>query len=128
MTLTETWTEGTKTVSQTNNYTDEASVSLDVAVDDGATDQESTYTLDISELKAFYMVADQDMTVETNAANGSVDVFGLIAGEPMVWTSIREHATRMPNPFSTDVTALFLTNASGTNGTFKLRELHDTTP
>jgi len=127
-TLTETWTLGTTTVSQTNNFTDEAAVQLDVPVNDGQTDQESSYTLDISELKLLYMVSDVAMTLETNLANGTVDVFALAANIPVVWNISRFTATLVPIPFSVDITTLFLTNASGTNGTFKLRELHDTTP
>ena len=115
---------GGKTLRHTKTYSGEGRVSIDQPVTDGLTDLEIAMTLDVSQVTAFYMVADQDMTVETNNAGAPVDTIVLKANVPYVWNSDTYDTFLL----GTDVTKLFLTNGSGTDGTFKLEAVYDATP
>jgi len=113
-------------ISKSVTVTADAESNLDVAVPDSSTDLEVAYELDVSVLKSFYLVSDQDVTIETNDGTTPSDVFTLVAGEPLVWWT----GSPLPNPFASeaDVAALFVTNASGATANLQLRSLQDPTP
>lgn len=114
---------GGELINNVNALTAEASQRLAVPVADSVTDQLTAFTLDVSQIVAFYMSSDQDLTVETNDGTTPGDTIALVAGVPLVWHNQSYHA----NPFSVDITALYLTNASGAAATFRLSEIHDPT-
>lgn len=98
--------------------------SLDESIADGATDLEVAFTLDISATKSFMIKADQAMTVKTNDSGSPTDTLSLLAGVPYIW-----HENSLGTFLLTgDVTALFVTNASGTAGTLTIEALSDPTP
>jgi hypothetical protein len=91
---------------------------------DNATDYEIVVAIDVSAVKSFYVVSDQAITIETNNGTTPDDTLNLAAGIPYVWT------TDMLDSFllGTDVTSIFVTNASGATATLHLRCLQDATP
>ena len=91
------------------------------AIPENSTDLLVAATIDISQLKAVFIMVDQDMILETNDGSTPDDTFTLKANVPLIW-SVDDP---LPNPFSEDITALYLTNT--TAGTFTARFLEDPT-
>ena len=123
--LTRTWQDaGNESVTQQETITADGETNLDVAVPDSSTDLQANLAVDISELQSFYMSSDRDLTVKTNSSGTPDDTIALKANKPLIWTP----NCGFSNPFSADLTALFLTNASGTDATLQVRLLQDVTP
>lgn len=100
-------------------------ISVDEPIADSTTNGLIAFTLDVSQLKALFMMSDQDVLLETNDGTSPDDSFALKANEPVIW-----HANSpLPNPFAsgTDVTGLYATNASGATAAVQIRALVDPT-
>ena len=119
-----TWNSGASNLSQNIAVTDAASVTIDEAIASDATDYEIALVLDQSEIAGFWMECDQAVTVETNDNTAADDSVTLRANEPLVWYTNCYYTGLITQ----DVTALFVTCATGTTATFKLRVLYDSTP
>lgn len=98
--------------------------SVNESIADAQTDKQVNYTLDVSACKSFFMVSDQNITVETNNGAAPVDTITLVADEPYYWNSDSYDTFLL----GTDVTALFITNASGAAATLEIESLEDATP
>lgn len=118
--------DGGDTIQQTSEVSSDQETNADISVPDASTDLQWDVTIDISDLKSFYLHSDQDVTVETNNGATPDDTFALKANMPIAWNT----DSALPNPFAsaTDVTVLYITNASGSAATLKLRMLQDVTP
>ena len=80
--------------------------------------------IDISQLKAFFMVADAALTVKTNSSGAPQETFTLVADQPIIWTSVSGVAI----PFAGDVTALYVTQAGSlSTATLEIHILVDAT-
>lgn len=92
------------------------------------TDTQVVCTVDVSAVKVFFLYSSTAATVETNATNGSVNVFTLAAGVPFLWTSTQGGSFRdtAGTAVSTDITTIYVTNAAST--TFVMQVLTDATP
>ncbi len=89
-----------------------------------AADNLVAFTLDVSQCKAFFMVADQNLTVETNANNAAGgQTITLTANVPFFWQT----NSGITCPLTPDITALYVTNASAAVATLKIRCLVDPT-
>ena len=91
---------------------------------DGVTDKQFNIAIDVSAVKYFYIVSDQDITIETNSGSTPDDTLNLKAGKPYEWHVDDEDSFRL----GTDVTAFFGTNASGATATIECECLQDATP
>lgn len=120
------WQSGNESVSQEESPSADSETNLDVAVPDASADLQANVAIDISELASLFISADQDLTIYTNdAAGGSPDdTIALKANKALVWTPNCGYS----NPLSADVTALYITNASGVDTTLQIRLLQDSTP
>lgn len=88
------------------------------------TDSEINFDLDVSAVTAFYLESNQDITFETNDGSTPDDTIALKANEPYIW-----HATSYDSfLLGTDVTSVFITNASGATATIYCSALYDATP
>ena len=96
---------------------------VDEPIPIAASDLLVAWACDFSQMKSFYMVCDQDLSIDTNQAHPGVDEIELVANEPMVWTE----NCGLANPFSTDVTALYVTNDSGVEAKLQVRKVEDPT-
>ena len=98
----------------------------DISVPDSSTDLQANIAIDVSLLKSFYLDSDQDVTVETNNGTTPDDTFTLKANSPVIW----DENDDQPNPFASavDVTAVYITNSSGTAATVRFRIGQDSTP
>ncbi len=106
------------------DLTADGETSLDLTVADGVTDQLTTIAIDFSELEGLFIYSDYAITVETNDGTTPDDTIAIAAGVPMVWYTGCDHA----NPLTADVTAFYITNASGSTANIKIRVLQDSTP
>lgn len=104
-------------------------VSIEEAIPDGSTDMKVALGLDVSQVKGFFLRANRDMTVETNDGTTPGNTFTLEADRPYLfpssegagWSDTEDAAV------STDITALFVTNASGEDGTLYVDVIYDPT-
>ena len=105
--------------------TEGQAVVWDEDVADSETDYEIAGVIDISQLKAIMIVAvGGDMTLETNDGAAPSDAFSLLDGVPRVWSV---DYLALAGIFTVDITAWFLTNASGATSTFKCIAIIDPT-
>lgn len=93
-------------------------------VADGETDFELDVDIVLASLKAIYVYSDQDVTLETNSSSAPDDTIALKAGIPYIWTTDSYDALM----FTEDITAVFITNASGEDANVKVLALNDATP
>jgi hypothetical protein len=91
---------------------------------DQVTDGLVACTVDISQLKAVTIESDQDVTLETNDGSAADDTFALLANVPLFWTS---DYLAVAGIFSADITALYVTNDSGSTANFKATFIVDPT-
>ena len=70
-------------------------------------------------VQSLMMWSDQAVTVKTNSSSAPAQTISLVANQMLLFGV----GIGLTNPFTTDVTALFVTNAGGTNANFKLRVL-----
>ena len=104
-------------------YTADGTDRREITVPDSTTDMEVNIDVDVSQIKSIYLHSTKDLLVETNSGGTPIDTLSLIANVPYSWTT-DEYFT---NTFATDITAIFLTNASGASATFILEVLVDST-
>lgn len=124
-TLTEVWAQGNNSISKQVSKSADGETNRDITVPDSSSNMLVNFTLDVSELKALYIVCDKAILIETNNSGSPVETITLVANEPLIWHTGLEHA----NPFgSTDVTALYLTTGAVGEATLQIRALHDSTP
>lgn len=82
-----------------------------LSIPDSTTDQEHVYAMDVSQVKKFWIVSSQDITIESNDGTTPDDTLPLKAGIPYEWDAVSNYHTFK---FGTDVGHLHFTNASGT--------------
>jgi hypothetical protein len=88
------------------------------------TDFEIGFELDVSACKSFYLNSDQDVTFETNNGAAPVDTIALLADIPYIW-HVNSYDSFL---LGTDVTAIFITNASGSTASIDCVALYDASP
>lgn len=91
---------------------------------DSTTDTLVAFTMDFSQLKMLTILSDQDLQIETNAddATGGQTIT-LLAGIPYHWI----FGSGITNPITNDITALYVTNASGATANLQIMSLEDPT-
>jgi hypothetical protein len=120
-----TWSRGSESIENDVSLTADAESGGDFAIPSGSVDLEINLDYDISELECFVMVADQALTVKTNSTGAPDDTIALLANTPIIQYTGDGRAAGI---FDTDITKLYVTNASGSSATLKIRALFDGTP
>lgn len=115
---------GGVSIEKSKTYSAASRVSLDETIADSETDKQVTVAIDVSAVKAFYIVSDQDITLETNDGTTPDDTLSLVADVPYVWTTDSYDTFKL----SADVTAFFFTNSSGSAANVKMECVLDPTP
>lgn len=110
----------TKTITGTGSL----EINLSESVSNGQTDFQINVAIDVSAVKTFYLVSDQAVTVETNNGTTPTNTISLTANDPYVWWTNSYDTFKLTG----DVTALFITNASGSTANIELRAIVDATP
>lgn len=101
----------TETFSTTDNVQ-----KLSVEVANGQTDYEILIGIDISKLKLFMLKTDVAATIETNSGSTPDDTFTLAAGGLVFY----KDGDTLANTFTADVSALYVTNSSGSTATIEV--------
>ena len=123
-TLQLTWAGGGATGSDTSTLTGDAEYNITATVVDTSADLEIACVIDVSEIQCIYVNSDYAMLLEINDNVGGGGSINLLADVPYIWWA----GSYLVNLLAVDVTALFLTNASGSDATFTLRCVVDPTP
>jgi len=98
-------------------------VEYDETISADAADALVAATLDVSQIKALWMMADGDITLETNDGDAPDDTIAMKADEPIEWSADADHAC----PFTSDVTAFYFTEENSADVVFKAKILVDPT-
>lgn len=117
------WSAGGLTLSKTVSQTADAEDNRSVSVPAATTDKLIDFAMTIARLKMIYILADQDMTLETNSGSSPGNTITLKANIPFWWSSTSGES----NPFTSNITALYATHAGATDGTLEIRALYDST-
>ena len=98
-------------------------IAIDESIPNG-NDNLVAFNLDYSQCKALMIVADGDLTIETNAndATGGQTI-AITEDVPFFWQA----NSGITCPITTDITALYVTNATGAAVSLKIRALVDPT-
>lgn len=93
---------------------------ISVSATAGWTNHQITCAFAHSSLQAFIAYCDQAVTLDFNSTGSPAPQIVLAAGVPYIWYS----GCGFANPFSADVTTLYVTNSGGTNGNLTIRALN----
>lgn len=88
------------------------------------TDKQYNCAVDYSGLTGFYLLSNYAITVETNSGSAADYTWTLVAGVPQFWFT----GTGGVNPLGDDITALYITNASGSTAQFSIFFIGDNSP
>lgn len=122
--IAENWIGNGESLSGVGTYTQTGTFSIDETIGGAETDTEIAMVLDVSETEMIYIYADQIMLVEINDNGGGGGSLALTANKPYLWTSDSLYTDLM----AVNVTSIFVTNATGTAGTFRVECIYDATP
>jgi hypothetical protein len=120
--VTERVTIGGVTITEQNTLTAGQKISIDEAVAI-ANDVLIAMSVDVSQVKSVYILCDQDVLLETNSSSSPAQTLSLKAGIPYIWYTNKYSAL----VFSTDITALYVTNATASVANLQLEILTDPT-
>lgn len=114
-TLNRSWSRAGEAINKTFNVTGGAEINIDEAIPAATTDQLVAFTADVSQIKSLFIVSDKDVLIQTNSGSSAVNTFTLAAGRPFMWsTGDAALADTEGDPVTTDITALYVTNAHET--------------
>lgn len=118
------WGGGNRSITADNNYSGDSQESKDVTVAGSTSDMLINFALDVSQIKAIYILSDKDLTLETNNGTTPDDTISLKAGVPYIWTTDSYDTCKL----TTNVTALYASNAGATAARLQLEVVKDDTP
>lgn len=110
-----------------SSYTDDGLELRNLTVATGVGDQLVDLAFTRADVSMIYFHSDQAVTLEFNDGAGTGGSITLAADFPWIWHTDKSDLT-LNDVITADVTALYITNASGSTATIKIRVLHDTTP
>lgn len=111
-------------IASSKTYTGSSDISISESVANGQTNKQINVAIDVTAVKSFYLLSDRNVTLETNDGSSPDDTIALIANVPYVWTTDSYDSFLL----GTDVTAVFITNSSGSTANIEMRILQDATP
>lgn len=117
-------TGGTQLSQTQTEYTGTGQTRVTEAITTGQTDKLVNFTLDVSACKSFFIKSDQAVTIETNSAGSPANTLTLAANVPYYWDPSSLDTFKL----TTDVTALYVTNASGETANLLVDAIYDSTP
>lgn len=112
------------TLERTKAYSASGETNFSESITTATTDGPIVVAIDVSAVKSFYLVSDQAVTIETNSGSAADDTIVLKAAIPYIWNTDSYDAFLL----GTDVTVIYVTNASGATATIELRCIQDATP
>ena len=110
--ITKTWSDSGNSLSKTVTTSSGGEINISESIADGA-DQLLAFELDVTQLKSLYIVADGALTIEWNDDAGTHGSLVLAADTPIDWNSTDGSANPLTPIAATDISALYITNATG---------------
>ena len=124
-TITNTWTNGGAPIAKSVILAGGVEMNIEESIAGSSTDVQVNCPIDVSALKSIYMVADKDLTIQTNDGGSPDNTIALKANVPFVWDASSGY---FPNVLTVDVVALFVTNGTADAAALQIRTLSDPTP
>lgn len=122
--ISQAWSDGSRAISGDKEYSGGAQKSIDEVITADAEDELVVFTLDVSQVKCFFALAQGDMTLETNNGGAPVDTINLVGGVPYIWTEDSDDAFLL----ASDVTALYMSELSSADNRLQIETVYDPTP
>lgn len=107
-----------------NSYAGSSTVEVDEDVTTGQTNFQINVAIDVSTIKSIVINSTQNVTLETNSGGSPSETINLAANVPYKW----HVGSYFANLLATDITAIFITNSSGSTANVTLRCVQDSTP
>lgn len=119
-TISQSWTNGSGSVSKALPLTGSSETNVDVVVPDSTTNQLQAFALTTANMLSYFILSNVDCTLKTNSTGSPANTISLKAGVPLTWST---SVSYFSNVFTTNVTAMYFTNASGQQARINLRFL-----
>lgn len=123
--MTRTYNDGATTLTKSETVTSGGNLLVDESIPDGSTNLQIAFAFTKTKLQSIYILASGVLTLKTNSTSSPGETIVLAANQPVQWSAL--DAVLIPNPFSTNVTTLYVTNASGAAATLQIRGVVDLT-
>lgn len=120
-TITLTWQKGSETLTKSVAYTYPAEKNLDLTIPTGTTNKFIAVAWVTANLKSYYLVSDQNVTIKTNSSGTPQETINLVAGNPITFRFDDGRGAL----FAGSVTGLYVSNASGATAAITQRALED---
>ena len=120
--ITQSWSRNGEAVSVTVEMSGSGEVNLDETIAASQTNKLVTFVCDVSAMTSLFISCDETITIKTNDSATPDDTITVTADKPIVWYTACGH----DNPFSVDVTELYITTTN--ESALKIRLLQDATP
>lgn len=111
-------------ISNSLSFSGSSATEVSESIPTASTDADIVIAIDVSAVKAFFIVSSAAITVETNDGSSPDDTLTLVAGQPYIWHTGSYDSFLL----TADVTVLYITNASGSTADIEIRVLQDATP
>lgn len=119
------WSNGARSIPASNSFSGGGEgPGIDEVIPAEASDTEVAYSLDVSQVKAFFMLAQGDMTIKTNNAGAPDNTLELKAGIPYIWFTNSYDSFQI----TVDVTKLFVSDGSAAENRLQIEDVFDSTP
>jgi hypothetical protein len=106
------------------NVTCDAKTVFQESITNGSTNVEYILAIDYSQIQLISIHANYAMTVKTNSSGSPTDTVTLVAGKAQIYKASDGSGC----PITADVTKIYVTNSSGSNGILTIIVGYDTTP
>lgn len=116
-------TQGGQVTGTTLTLTAGAERNIDEPIPIGATNLPVAFNLIVAKCVSFWVSADQALALKFNSSGTPAPLLTLLANQPYYWATGYYDTFKL----TVDITALFVTNASGVAATLKIRALEDPT-
>lgn len=113
-----------RSLEATVTFSGDGEARRDPDVPDETTDMLVEFDLLIADLECIFIRASVDMTLKTNDATTPDETLNLVAGQPYVWHT----GSYFANLLATNITKLYVSNASGAAGVLDIEAVFDATP
>jgi len=105
-------------------YTGTGHAAIAEAIADGQTAKQINIAIDVSALKSIVIKSDQNITIKTNSSGSPDDTLTIEANKEYSWNEDSLDTCQL----GTDVTTIFIANASGSEATLTIDAIQDATP
>ncbi len=107
------------TLVYSKSYTGAQSFEMDEATTTGTTNEEHDFTITVANILSVYLVSDQAVTLKFNSTGAPAPSIALLANVPYV--SNTDFTTYLTSTLTTNITKVYVTNASGSTANWKFR-------